>query len=244
MNAIKICVVAGASLCLTACASAYRALEDKYLYGNVTQPRGVIDLGEHYSFRFVDKYRISHRWLRPTLFGCQYGKMPFVERDGILYRVSAGSEIRFIALNPTVYGTTEEGEFKGYTPFCGQFFLSSRNGVSVLIVKPDPAKGTDEWVEGARAVNINGLNWLFKEIAPRDMTGSTRGLAAVIEIWTLKIPDTAYWLVLKFSADLKYSIQEHFDQHTRMLDLFRQLVASVRLEPLQPAAQASSPTDQ
>jgi len=61
------------------------------------------------------------------------------------------------------------------------------------------------------------------------MTGHKERLVEPIEIWTLKIPDTAYWLVLKFSADLKYSIQEHYDEHMGMLNLFHQIVASVKL---------------
>jgi hypothetical protein len=64
------------------------------------------------------------------------------------------------------------------------------------------------------------------------MTGSKEGLAAPIEIWVFKIPDTPYWMMLKFSAALKFSIQEHHEQHLEMLNLFHKIVASVKLEPL------------
>ena len=254
MIANRICLVAGLSLCLAACATIYQALQqDRYLDPYATQPHGVVDMQKYYSFRFVDKYRISHRWLSGVnVSNCQYGttvvapgtfpevlgnspelNMPFVERNGMLQEVSASRGLSFDIPYEHVYGLNRRtGEFEGYRPYCSQAFLSSRNGMALLIIKPDPAKGTDEWVEGARGININGQIWLFKEIPPRDMTGSKRGLADTIEIWTVKIPETAYWLVLRFSADLKYSIQEHHEQHMAMLNLFHQIVASVKLKPL------------
>jgi len=265
MTGIKKCLLAGIALSFTACTQPFLALQDKYASPWITQPQGVIDVQKQYSFRFVDKYRISHRWLSGfNVSNCRYGinvdppgafpeilgdppepNTPLVERNGVLQGVGGNrGEIRFYSLRERVYGTNRDGEFEGYGAFCSQFFLASRNGIGLLIVKPDPAKGTDEWVEGAKSVKINGLNWLFKEIPPRDMTRDKKRLAQKIEIWTMKIPDTAYWLVLDFSADLKYSIQEHYDEHMGMLNLFHQIVASVKLEPLQPSVKVSGPNVQ
>ena len=243
-------------LSLGGCSTINMVLDDKYgdpgRYANALQPQGVIDVQKVYSFRFVDKYRLSHRWLTGTnVRNCRYGvnvdppgafpeilgnppepNTPLVERDGVLHHVYGNrGEIRLGVPRERVYGTNAEGKFQGFSTFCEEAFLSSRNGFGVLIVKPDPAKGTDDWIRDAKPVTINGLNWLFKEIPPQDMT-KAKGLAADIEIWTLKIPDTAYWLVMTFSADLKYSIQEHYEQHVGMLNLFHRMVESVKLEPL------------
>src|SRR5438105_15434745 len=63
MTGIKKCLLAGIALSFTACTQPFLALQDKYASPWITQPQGVIDVQRQYSFRFVDKYRISHRWL-------------------------------------------------------------------------------------------------------------------------------------------------------------------------------------
>jgi hypothetical protein len=149
-----------------------------------------------------------------------------IERNGVLQDINGIN-------TEHIYGTNyRTGEFIGYRRVCGTVDLSSRNGMSLFIVKPDPTKGTNEWVEGAKPVKLNGLDWLFKEIPPREMTASERGFAAPIEIWVLKISGTPYWMMLEFFANLKHSIQDHPEQHLEMLNLFHKIVASVKLEPL------------
>lgn len=255
---IRSCLTASALVGLTACDTTMMVLQDRHgdpvkRYANATQPQGVIDVKNEYSYRFMDKWRISHVWLSGiNVRNCQYplnvyrvrggyGELgeerngPFVERDGVLGNlVEHKGQWSVSTSYENIYGTNGQGKFERYNGFCSSFFLSSRNGFGLYIIKPDPAKGTNEWIEGAKAVHLNGVTWLFKEIPPRDMTGSMEGLAATIEIWTLKIPDTPYWLTLKFSTDLKYSIQERFEQHIGMLNLFHRIVASVKLEPIVP----------
>lgn len=253
----RVCLAVFAVLNLQACDTVVMVLEDRYgdplkRYANATEPQGLIEVKRQYSFRFLDRWRVSHGWLSGTnVRNCRYGRnsykrlggygelerethAPFVEHDGILGQlIEHKGQWEVSTPFEKVYGTAgRNGIFERYTAFCGQAFLSSRNGFGLYIVKPDPAKGTNEWIEGAKAVQLNGSTWLVKQIAPRDMTGSPEGLADTIEIWTLPIPDTPYWLTLKFSASLEYSIQQRFAQNLAMHGLFREIVASVRLEPI------------
>lgn len=236
-----------------------RASQDAELRAiDINNPRQV-DLQRQYAFRFMGKYRINHRWLSGVnVWACHYlrqieastpfpeifgdppePRVPLVEHDGQLMRVVVEhGRLEYVGMREYVYGTNSEGRFERYLPICQQGYLSSYNGVGVLIIKPDAAKGTDEWIRGAKPIQMNGLTWLLKEIPPKDQSTvpDSELLPPYIEIWTLRIPETPYWLVMRFSADLKVSLQDHPEEHARLLDLFHQLVTSVKIEPLTPPA--------
>lgn len=247
---LTIIVALGAS-CSTDVPGVYRG-------GELVQsaPLGIED---RYSFRFVEKWRISHRWLSgPTeLRGCQgypsnsfrriggYGILgneinpPFVERNGTLYVVSEHKGVWSLDnRNERIYGLKQRGESQDYLPFCGHGFKDSLDFLALYIIKPDASKGTDEWVSGATPVVVNGLHWLHKTIPIRDWSDSRERLAAPIEYWVLKIPDTEYWLVLRFSATSSYKNGMGSGafpaKHKRLLDLYYGIVQSVKLEPITP----------
>lgn len=225
--------------------------------GGVLMQEAPLDIQEHHSYRFTDKWRISHRWLSgPTeLRGCSgypsnsfrrlggYGELgneinpPFVENNGTLYIVSEHKGIWSLSnRREFIYGLNREGVFEGYLPFCSHGFKDSLDSIGLYIVQPDPAKGTDEWISGAKPVTINGLQWLHKEMPMQDWSESRERLSAPIEYWVLKIPDTPYWMMLRFSASSssKFGLGAgaHPDKHQRLLDLFHQIVQSVKLEPI------------
>jgi len=221
-------------------------------------PLGIQD---HYSYRFVDRWRISHDWLSGPvdLRGCQgYGSNPFrrlsgygvlgienmeplIERNGILYSIyEHKGSFRLGSPRERIYGTDPNGKFEGFSPFCVHFFRDSKDGLGLYIVKPDPAKGTDTWIEGANAVTINGLKWLRKQEPIRDWSQNRAQQAGPIDYWVLKIPDTQYWLYLSFSASSGAASEygtgaiAHPEKHKRLLELFHEIVASVKLEPIVP----------
>lgn len=159
------------------------------------------------------------------------------EQNGTIYSGTAfeknPKQIVFFELNYHVIGEMPNGfQSTGYKPFCGQFFLTSRNGLVLWILKPHPAKGTDAWIENAVPTRINGLTWLVKKMPPEDV--GPYGPAKTIESWTLKIPQTPYWLHLEFSGSLE-SVMEHGAEYQRLLALFHQIVESIKLEPIAPA---------
>lgn len=236
------------------------ATEEPGVYrGGQRMHEGPLDIQEHYSFRFVDKWRISHSWLSGPLElrGCQgypsnsfrrlggYGDLgrelnpPFVEKGDVLYQVSEHKGSWSLEnRREKIYGTNRDGKFKNFSPFCVHFFRDSLDGMGLYIVKPDPAKGTDEWVEGAKPFTINGLQWLHKKIPIQDWSESREQLAGPIEYWVLKIPDTQYWMMLRFSASSgsKFGLGAgaHPEKHQHLLDLFHKIVESVKLEPIAP----------
>ena len=223
-----------------------------------TAPLGVED---HYSYRFVERWRISHNWLNGPvdLRGCHeyssnpfrrlgtYGALgienmePLIERNGILYSVYEHKGIFHLASpREKIYGTNPTGKFERFSPFCVHFFGDSMDGVGLYIVKPDPTKGTDAWIEGAETVIINGLAWLHKKDLIRDWSQSRVHQAGPIERWVLKIPDTQYWLYLSFASSTGATCMyetgalAYPEKHARLLELFHQIVASVKLEPIEP----------
>lgn len=226
--------------------------------GGALQHDGPLDIQDHYSFRFVDKWRISFSWLSGPVevAGCSglwlnsFRRLqiqselshelnpPFLKKDNRLYMLGENNG-KWSLSEPRerVYGTDREGKFTGYSAFCGDGFKDSFDNLRLYIVQPDPAKRTSDWIEGAQAVTINGLHWLHKEMPIQNWEG-TQQLNAPIEYWVLKIPDTQYWMMLRFSASSgsKYGrgAGAHPEKHRRLLDLFHQIIESVKLDPITP----------
>ena len=221
-------------------------------------PLGVED---HYSYRFVERWRISHNWLSGPvdLRGCSGYSLnpyrlrlvggplssdmnaPFIEYRGSLYLVSEHKGVWSLSdRREKIDGTDPTGKFERFSPFCVHFFGDSMDGVGLYIVKPAPTKGTDAWIEGAETVIINGLAWLHKKDPIRDWSQSRVHQAGPIERWVLKIPDTQYWLYLSFASSTGATSMygtgalAYPEKHARLLELFHQIVASVKLEPIEP----------
>lgn len=263
---IRLIALAGIVVLLAACAtvqpSAIRDGVPIMVYrGGVLVYDAPLDIQEQYAFRFIDKWRISHAWLSGPveLWGCKYGANvfkrfeaypelglerngPMFEKNGVIlqgntyYRTP--DKIDFSPVSrEKIYGTNREEKFEGYSPFCGHFFKDSFDGLGLYIVQPDPAKGTNEWTEGAQAVTINGLHWLHKKIPIQNWDGTQR-LNAPIEIWVLKIPETQYWMMLRFASSIGGTFgmgsKIHPEKHQRLLELFHKIVESVKLEPITP----------
>lgn len=264
---IRLAALAGIAILLTACAavrpSAVRDGVPIMVYrGGVLVYDAPLDIQEQYAFRFIDKWRISHAWLSGPveLSGCTYGTNvfkrfggygelglepngPMFEKNGIILQGDTHYKTpKLIDFSPVsrekLYGTERDGKFTGYNNFCGHFFKDSFNGLGLYIVQPDPAKGTNEWIEGAQAVTINGLHWLHKEIPIQNWSESRDKFNEPIEIWTLKIPETQYWMMLSFRSsiggNLGMGAKAHPEKHQRLLELFHKIVESVKLEPITP----------
>lgn len=220
---------------------------------------GPLDIQDHYSFRFVDKWRISHNWLSGPveLQPCSYllnafdplnsirsdlnmdRNTPFIEKENTIYVVGDHKGMWFLSEpREKIYGTNRDGKFIGYSAFCGHLFRDSLDGLALHIVRPDSAKGSDEWIKDARAIDINGLHWLHKEIPIQNWSESRERANAPIEILVLKIPDTQYWMVLRFASsiggNLGMGTRAHPEKHRKLLDLFHQIIKSVKLEPITP----------
>jgi hypothetical protein len=227
---------------------------------------GPLGVNDHYEFRFVNRWRISFDWLsgpveiRPCDIGAgnPFRRLkgykghealavetspPIFEINGIVF--VSGSDIKSERLrlhreDHHFYGNYRNGPFEGYSAFCSHLFRDTYDAVSVELIKPDPAKGTDAWIDNSYPVTLNGLHWLKKTEPIQDLTGSKTNLHAPIETWVLKIPNTVYWLVFRLNGNSGTTSQFYRgafwfpEKHHQIVDLFHQMVNSVRLEPVEP----------
>jgi hypothetical protein len=251
-------------LCLvSACASQEPGM---YRNGALVRP-APLGLNKSISFRFVDKWRVSHKWLvGPTeIRGCwsegepfRYGAVPEAlksekgtaigERDNRLHRLGVHQgEFFWYRHDELFYGTPtrkgRENEFNGYSALCLHYFRDTLDGVGIYLIKPDPAKGTDEWIRGAEPVTVNGLRWLRKAEPIKDWWPTRKEIrrdSGPVETWVLQIPDTPYWFSLHLASGtgetspFKVGSFHYPEKHRQIVDLFHQMIESVVLEPIEP----------
>jgi hypothetical protein len=246
---------------LAACGTQSDSGVNVYIGGGATA-QGSVSTGRTYSFRFVEKWRISHLWLQgagvnPCLYrGNIFQKIsgypalatdsegPIFEHGGRVYFAGVlqanPQQVQFWELSYQLLGERiSDRRFEGkYTPFCSQPF-SSPNGMAIWIVRPDLTKGTDLWIEGSVPTEVNGRTWLVKKVAPVDL-GSASDRASPMEYWTLKIPASPYWLHMRFSGSRR-SVEQYPAEHAYLLHLFHQIINSVKLDPIAPVDPASMP---
>lgn len=225
-----------------------------YIGGVLLQPSS-LDIKDHYAFSLVDKWRIGFSWISGPVdinycdFSHRYskrGEHRFFEKNGILVKefIAGGKDDygkKIIASrSEAIYGeNSSTGKFDNYRAFCTHTFQDIWTGISVFLVKPDPAKGTDEWVDGATTVTVNGLHWLRKDTPIEDYSRNPKKWAASIEDWVLKIPDTPYWFIIRLGgssggAGTAPGINRNPEKYALVLDLFHQMIESVKLEPIAP----------
>lgn len=242
-------LIASVSLLLTACSVQQEGI---YRGGFLIEakPLGIQDV---YVFTFLDKWRVSHSWLsgHVEVEYCDYsrrggvrGEDRFFEVSGILKTENVSGAPKdngkkFISgRNEYIYGANPvDGNFKGYSAFCNYTFQDIWTGIHVYLIKPDPAKGTDEWIAGAKSIEVNSLHWLRKDIPMEDYTQNRKQWAGPIEIWVLKIPDTAYWFVMRMNGTTGGNgdvpgINRNPEKFAQVQSLLHQMVASVKLEPI------------
>jgi hypothetical protein len=256
-----------ASLSLCVLTGACVGVEDRNVYyaDGTVQVQGAVSMGPTYSFRFVEKWRISHAWIQGTgVRRCRYTKNIFqtipgypelsrepnaalFEKDGDIFYAGQfyknPGKIVFYPISQAILGRTysDRGAEKfSYGAFCHKFFDPSRHGIQAFLVKPSPAGDTDDWIKGAAPTQVNGHTWLVKKTMPQDLS-VTGELAKPIEQWTLKIPDTPYWLHFRIAASLDHSILLYPKEHAVLLNFFRQIIDSVKLEPIQPVSPDAMP---
>lgn len=228
-----------------------RVLENYYLRPGASNE--VLAVDSAYASRFMEKYRLSFNWLSgPGIRNCTiprnvyrrlggYGALgnelnaPLFETGGKLsyaYKYDRAEYLEVSQLNNHVLGENLKGEFEKYEPFCSAFFSDSAIGFGLLIIKPDPRKGTDDYVDGSVPVKVGKLFWLKKTMAAESRPGFPN--AVPVEFWVLKIPESSYWLVLRFSINPKYTLQKNPADYRQKLAMFHTIVESVRLEPISP----------
>lgn len=235
---------------ITSCASQPEGI---YQAGKLMKP-GPLVAGNFYDFTFLDEWRISFAWISgPTdIRYCQIKRRElgrtmedrFIEIDGVLKRerVSEAPQDygkKFIGiLYEKVYGINNRtGKFEGYDAFCTHTFQDIWTGFSVFLIAPDPAKGTDEWIAGAKHVTVGNSQWLRKDDPPADYSQTPGKWAAPIETWTLPLAEGKYWLVMRLGGSTggngtAMGINRNPLKYEQVKAVFHQMIESVRIEPL------------
>lgn len=260
----RILLVSALSLLLLGCGmpALLGVSTDRTLYvGGVAQPEGPPTLRHPpNSFRFAEKWRISHNWIQGTGIGpCVYGTNIFKKRkdypalgaepnaamfdyDGMIYIATTfhrdPNNIVFIPKENQTNGELKNRFGRAdYEPYCGHPFRDSPNGMSLKIINPNSLSTSIEFFDGSSSVHVSGNKWFVKKIEPKNL-GLV--LVAPLEYWTLKIPSTPYWLVLTFSGSVR-SVNEFSELHEKRRRLFYSVIESVKLEPIAPLPPSAVP---
>jgi hypothetical protein len=202
---------------------------------------------------------ISHDWLG-SASECHYGGWwsrqfnsvtgqavrlgvgDIFEKDGITYQVhdtNTGpkyvSKDRYVRPEYTVIDVDgKHRTAKGFEPMCNQVWVGTGLALTILMVKSTP----EDWEPRLSAWAGNMPRQLGKEQVGNNLWQVQRvpmrsnGVWSV-EDWMLPIGDTGYMFLFIFSAD-KDRVAAAPSAHSQMQEIFRHLIESVRIEPIQP----------
>jgi hypothetical protein len=127
----------------------------------------------------------------------------------------------------------KSGEVK-YISLCSASMAQSFTSASATIINAKMLANAHEVIYGAHDVLLGDNKWKVVENPLSDYTDNRRGDQPLLETWVLPIPDTDYWMVFKFWASRQYSYLDKRQEYDHAHAIFRQAVASVRLEPITP----------
>lgn len=211
-----------------------------------------------YSYKFLGKYKITHDW---TFAGsCQYGSVEdrstgktvytgdilevgeniYVDRESQSYPIDSrypkGTKNlnldRFV--HPEWQSTDGKGKIltrKGFTPICAQGWVGTSHSLSINLVKLSLSDAIKRYTEPAvplQEVQIGGNAWIAQNVPliPREINT----IAGSFLSWLLPVKDTGYTLVFELGAN--QDSLKHPEAHARMQEIFRHLVESVKIEPI------------
>lgn len=144
---------------------------------------------------------------------------------------------RFVRAEYTVKTKSGLKIEKGYNTLCYQSWWTTSHSIALFLRKQpldDMKAGFTQWYpEGTWTTKtVNNLTWYVQEV-PEDKfrTRPLNGVAGPFQLWALPLADTGYSMAIKLGAS-KESLQ-YPDAHARMQAMFRHLIESVKIEPLQ-----------
>lgn len=249
---------------LSACGFVAGQLQDKANEDRLLKP-GALDLPltgfyTHYQYKLLDKYQVSHQWIRES--NCEYRKVElgkYESKDRLtkdrffnvrdIFEEGGSTWQRFDAktgnfnfdqyVHPQYTVKTRNGlkTEKGYNTLCYQSWWATSHSIALFLRKQplDEMKaGFTQWYpEGTWTTKIvNNLTWHVQEVAEdKFRTRPLNGVAGPFQLWALPLADTGYSMAIKLGAS-KESLQ-YPDAHARMQAMFKHLIESVKIEPIQ-----------
>lgn len=248
-------------LALPGCSFVSGQLHDKAMEEKLLRP-GALDPGipkspyyVRHTFKLVNRYQVTHEW--PGIAGsCQYGgyfgKPPdlpirlldsngdIYERDGHTFLKEDSrytgknykDELMDRYVRPEYTVIDVDGKprtAKGFEPVCFQSWDATHHAFTIYLVRST----ADEWKS-----RLASLHPSFNEVAVglnKWQVGNYRETGAKgrqVETWVLPIMETGYLFSFRFAHDAVS--QQNPARHTQMEEIFRHLIESVKIAPIQP----------
>lgn len=220
----------------------------------------------HYQYKLLDKYEIKHQWLRES--NCDYSKVEtqkYESKDRLskdrffrvydIYEDGSSTKQRdahparnfdrfvraeYIRKKPNGDIVTE----KGFTPICYESWWNTSHSITLFLRKQpleEMKAGFSLWYpEGTWTTKImNKLTWHIQETSEDKLRQRPlNGVAGPFQLWVIPLADTGYTMALKLGAS-KESLQ-YPDAHLRMQAMFKHLIGSVKIEPIQATTSSTS----
>lgn len=245
------------TLSLSGCGFAVGQLKGKANEEKLLKPDALdhqlTDVYDTYTFKFLDKYQVTHQFLRNSS-GCRYAQRPTLgvnsgamgevyavtdifEKDSHTWQLSSkpGKPFnfdRYTRAEWTVSGYQGKPVTnKGFAPICGQVWAKTNHSLSVSLVKLplDAALKRYTVADVPISKQLIGKNiWTMQtsELEPPEANSYGADYLAAL----LPIEDTGYTFVFKLKANedsLNYP-----QVHAQMQQIFKHLIESVRIESL------------
>jgi len=215
-----------------------------------------------YQYKFLDRYRVSHEW--PYVSNCRYSgreRNPEIQNQNLRFydaldiyedgnvtkqRAAPGKNFnQFVRseISPERFYTDAFGERKGYPskeegfrPLCYESWWGPSHALRLRLHKlsmPEfEAMYSELYPEGRWSWKVlEGRRWRVQEtdrqhLRPRD------GVGGPYQTWITPIGDSGYAIALEMTASQdSLAYPKFFDA---LEQVYRRLIASVRIEPLAP----------
>jgi hypothetical protein len=149
-------------------------------------------------------------------------------------------------MNPVVYdkvtrkrieGASEEIE-GGLQSLCFESWYATSHSLVMRLHKRDLKTWKAQWTQfNPKGIwseqRVAGNDWTVQEVPEQELSSRAPGAAgAWFQSWLLPIGDTGYTISLQLGASQES--MQHPEAHARMKAMFRHLIESVKIEPLQP----------
>ncbi len=219
---------------------------------------GVAELYDTYSFNFLNRYRVSHKYIstdkchyanddaksirikrQPPNFGDDfiYETLPIYEKDGhTLQGYPADQKPKKLdkyTLSEWQNGTDANEKpriAKGFQPMCFETWQGTQHFLSISLNKRKLAiPNVYGFKDGVISHQIIGNNhWDIQKFDYQPYAINSSG--RLVESWVLPIADTGYTFIFEFGANL--DSLKHPAAHAQMQAIFKHLIESVNIEPI------------
>lgn len=242
---------------LTGCVSEIiRSNDDRYLRPGALDPE-VREVFKRYEYKLMGEYQVGHAWLR-GVNSCQYNQPVFDpnapltiagdidEKDGVVYQLRDSpayrktGNIKYLSIDRYVRShivVDKDGKSweQGLKPMCFAYWLRTQHVLKIDLRRQSideqlaaSVKSTPEASISKQRVGDNTWHVVTSSLGPAPLNG----VGGPYQKWILPVGDSGYIFIFGLGAN-QDSLQ-YPAAHSQMQEIFRHLIESVRIEPIQP----------